>query len=156
MGEAQGEKTPVRPAGEGVLTEELLAWLLASSTPERYLEQVETDERDLAGYLASLLAAHGRSRSEVIRASGINATFGYQIFQGTRRPGRDTTLQLALGIGCSLRETQRMLRFADHGELWPRRRRDAIIIFCIEHGLSRTECDDELYRLDEPTLLGDR
>ena len=156
MGEASQASAADRPGDEGILTEELLEWLLASSSPERYLEKVDTEERDLAGYLAALLEEHGQSRANVIRASGINATFGYQIFQGTRSPGRDTAIQLAFGIGCTLRETQRLLRFADHGELWPRRRRDAIIIFCIEHGMTRAECDDELYRLGEQTLLGSR
>ena len=152
---AQG--TPADDAGSGeVLTEELLAVLLDSASPERYLDQLDAEERDLPDYLAELLEAHGRTRSEAIRASGVNATFGYQIFQGTRRPGRDTTLQLALGIGCTLRETQRLLRFADHGELWCKRRRDAIIMFCIEHGMSRAACDDELYRLGEQTLPAGR
>ena len=51
-----------------------------------------------------------------------------------------------------------MLR-ADHGadvikELWCKKRRDAIIIWCIEQGMNRILTDDELYRLGEKTLLG--
>jgi hypothetical protein len=38
-------------------------------------------------------------------------------------------------------------------ELWCKTRRDAIIIYCIEHGYTLAECDDELYRLGEETLV---
>lgn len=148
------EHPDMRP-NEQPLTEELLAWLAQSASPEQYLDTAEANEsRELVDYLRAQLEGHTTTRAQVIRASGINPTFGYQIFQGTRRPGRDTTLQLALGIGCDLRECQRLLRFADHGALWPRRRRDAIIIWCINHAYTRSQTDDELWRLGEPTLGG--
>jgi hypothetical protein len=134
------------------LTEELLDRLLSATDPERYLESAPVESRDLSEYLRDLLAQHGRSRSDVIRGSDVNATFAYQIFQGARRPGRDTTIRLAFGLGCDLRETQRLLTLADNGALWPRRRRDATIIFCLEHGLSLMRCNEELYRLGEPIL----
>ena len=139
--------------GHEVLTEELLERLLASASPEAYLASAPTEARDLAAYLHDLINARGIGRADVIRASGVNATFCYQVFQGTRRPGRDTALMLAFGIGCSLRETQRLLRLAGDAELWVRNRRDAIIIHCLSAGLSREECDDALYRLGEATLF---
>ena len=61
---------------------------------------------------------------------------------------------LALGLGCSLRETQRLLRLDGVSELWPKVRRDAVIIWCVEHGFTRSQTDDELYRLGEKTLFG--
>ena len=142
-------------AGDGRLTDELLEMLLASSSPEAYLSGVRTEGRDLADYLAELLGAHATTRSAVIRASGMNATFCYQVFQGTRHPSRDNALMIAFGLGCTLDEAQRLLRFAGHSELWCKVRRDAIVIFCLEHGLTRAECDDELWRLGEKTLLAE-
>lgn len=59
-----------------------------------------------------------------------------------------------LASGCNLREAQRLLRLAGVSELWCKVPRDAILIWCFEHGLSREEADDELYRLGEKTLLG--
>lgn len=58
------------------------------------------------------------------------------------------------GLGCSLRETQRLLKLAGAAELYPKVRRDAIIIWCIDRGMSREACDDELWRFGEKTLLG--
>ena len=136
-----------------LLTEELLQRLLATSSPEAYLETGVTDDRSLADYLFDLLDQKGLTRAEVVRASAVNSTFAYQVFNGTRKIGRDNAIKLALGMRCTLRETQRLLRHAGHSELWCKNRRDAVIIYCIERGLDRAETDDELYRLGEPTLV---
>lgn len=136
------------------LTEELLARLLASATPEAYLSEGTTIDRTLPDYLHELLDQKGLKRSAVVRASGLNGTFVYDVFAGKSRLGRDNALMLAFGLGCTLRETQRLLRLDGVAELWPKVRRDAVIIWCVEHGLSRTQADDELYRLGEKTLLG--
>ncbi len=135
------------------LTDELLQQLLDSATPEAYLAQANLPSRSLADYAHQLLEERGISRADVIRASGINATFAYQVFKGERNIGRDHAIMLAFGLRCSLVETQRLLRLAGVSELWCKVRRDAIIIFCLQHGMTRAECDDELYRLGEPTLL---
>lgn len=136
------------------LTEELLERLRASARPEAYLDEGLTIDRKLSDYLYELLAERGLKRSDVIRASGLNGTFVYDAFKGKTRLGRDKAIMLALGIGCNLRETQRLLRLDGVSELWPKVRRDAIIIWCIEHGYSRAETDDELYSLGVKTLLG--
>lgn len=139
--------------GEERLTDELLEQLLASATPEAYLAETGIGNRSLPEYLGQLLAEKRLVRSEVIRAAGVNPTFGYQIFQGTRHPGRDTAIMLAFGLRCSLVEAQRLLRLAGVSELWCKVPRDAIVIFALQHGYSRVATDDELYRLGEKTLL---
>lgn len=136
------------------LTEELLERLLASATPEAYLGEGLTVDRSLSDYLNELLAKRGLKRSEVVRASGVNGTFVYDVFKGKSRLGRDNAIMLAFGLGCDLRETQRLLRLDGVSELWPKARRDAVIIWCVERGLTRAQADDELYRLGEKTLLG--
>ena len=137
------------------LTEELLERLLAASVPEAYLDAPDTTvDRALTDYLAELLAAKGLRRADVVRASGINPTVVYDIFAGKSRPGRDHAIMLAFGLGCNLRECQRLLRLAGVSELWCKVRRDAVLIWCVENGLSRTAADDELWRLGEKTLLG--
>ncbi len=135
------------------MTEELLERLLTSATPEAYLDVTPTVDIEISDYLNQLLAKKGLKRADVIREAGLNATFGYQLFYGTRHPGRDTAIMLAFGLNCSLLEAQRLLKLAGCSELWCKRRRDAIIIFCINHGYSRQETDEELYRFGEETLL---
>lgn len=135
------------------LTEDLLARLLAAARPEDYLDTGETLDRKLPDYLHELLNERGMKRAEVVRASGVNGTVVYDLFAGKSLPGRDNALMLAFGLRCTLRETQRLLRLAGVSELWPKVRRDAIIIWCIDQGFSREQCDDELWRLGERTLL---
>lgn len=135
------------------LTDELLTQLLASVSPEAYLSSVELPDRTLADYAHALLADKHLTRAGVIRASGLNPTFTYQVFQGTRMIGRDNAIMLAFGLQCTLQETQRLLRLAGVSELWCKVRRDAIVIYCLNVGMTRAQCDDELYRLGERTLL---
>ncbi len=135
------------------MTEELLERLLASATPEAYLEQGQTIDYTLPAYLQTLLKAHNVNRADVIRASGINGTVVYDIFAGKSKPGRDHAIMLSLGLGCTLKECQRLLRLVGVSGLWCKSRRDAVVIWCIEQGLSRAQTDDELYRLGEKTLL---
>ncbi|MEE0845629.1 MAG: XRE family transcriptional regulator [Eggerthellaceae bacterium] len=135
------------------LTEDLLKRLLESATLEDYLEQEDPVDRQLVDYLAELLADRGIKRSQVVQESGVNGTVVYDVFSGKCKPGRGNAIMLAFGLRCSLRETQRLLRLAGVSELWPKVRRDAIIIWCIDHKMNREKCDDELWQLGEKTLL---
>lgn len=135
------------------LTEDLLKRLLSSTSIDVYLDEEETVDCNLPVYLRSLIDARDIKRSDVARQSGLNPTVVYDIFAGKSKPGRNHAIMLALGIGCTLRETQRLLRLDGMAELWCKNRRDAIIIWCIKNGMSRAYTDDELYRLGESTLL---
>lgn len=141
-------------SGEERLTEDLLERLLAASRPEDFLDAEGVGSRELVDYLQECLEAAGLKRADVVRGSGINSTVVYDIFAGKSRPRRNHAIMLAFGLHCDLRQTQRLLRLAGVSELWCKQRRDAILIWCIEHGLTRAEADDELFRLGEKTLLG--
>ena len=134
------------------LTEELLRELLAAPDPATFADAHAITHRTLAEYLEELLQAKGLKRSEVVRAAGINETFGYQIFKGQRNPSRDKVLQLALAMRCDLVETRRMLAAAGANALYCKDRRDAIIIFCIDRGLDLQAVNEALYRFGEETL----
>ena len=134
------------------LTEELLEQLLASDDPARFASDNKIETRSLADYLALLLVQKGLQRAEVVRAAGLNSTFGYQIFTGDRNPSRDKLLQLVFAMNCTLKEANRMLQAAGHSGLYCKNRRDAIIIFCLEKGMSLLATDEELYRFGEETI----
>ena len=71
---------------EEPLTEELLDELLDAPDPAAFADKHAFEQRDLASYLTCLLEEKGLKRSEVVRAAGLDATFGYQIFKGRARP----------------------------------------------------------------------
>lgn len=134
------------------LTEDLLEELLSSPDPEKFASRHRIGERILSRCLNRLLEEKGLVRVEVIRAAGLNETFGYQIFVGQRNPSRDKVLQLAFAMGLTMRETNRLLRAAGVSDLYCKSRRDAILIFCLDKGYSLRKTDEELYRFGEDTL----
>ena len=141
-------------AGEERLTEDLLEHLLGASSPEAYLDAEGIEgNREFVDYLFERLEERGGKRAAVVRESGLNPTVVYDIFQGKSHPGREHAIMLAFGLRCDLRQTQRLLRLAGVSELWCKQRRDAILIWCIDHGYTREQTDDELFRLGEKTLL---
>ena len=136
-------------------SDKLLDDLRHAISTEAYLESLPEIDRSLSGYLGELLREKGLSRADAIREAGIGTSFGYFIFKGERGCGRDTALKLALAMGLDLTETQRLLTRAGRARLWPKDPRDAVIIRAIDGGLTRTQCDDELYRLGLDGLLDD-
>ncbi len=137
------------------LTDELLESILHARTPDAVAKMADTDAPDLPGFLNGMLARKGLRRIDVVHAANLNETFGYQIFTGARHPSRDKVLALAFALGLDLHETQRLLSLADAGSLYSKNRRDAIIIFCISHGHSLAQADEELYRFGEKTVSDD-
>ena len=134
------------------LTEELLEQLLSSSNPVEFTDKNKLGSRSLSEYLEQLLTEKGLERAKVIREAGLNETFGYQIFTGTRNAGRDKLLQLAFAMKCTLKEANRLLQAGGAAQLYCKTRRDAIIIFCLDHGETLLHTNEELYRFGEQTI----
>ena len=73
---------------------------------------------------------------ELWRAAQIPRSYGYNILSGVRKPKRDKVLALCLALNLSCEETQRVLKVAGAGALYPRTQRDAVIMFSLRKGLS--------------------
>lgn len=134
------------------LTEKLLDELLSSPDPDTFLSGHHLDRRSLSDYLKQLLVEKGLERVRVVRMADLNETYGYQIFEGQRKPSRNKVLQIAFAMALTLRETNRALSAAGVSELYCKDRRDAIIIFCIDRGCSLQKVNEELYRFGEETV----
>jgi hypothetical protein len=63
---------------------------------------------------------------------------------GTRQPSRDKVLQLAFGLRLTVDEAQRLLRAADKSPLYPRLKRDAVVLFALNKSLSILETQNLL------------
>lgn len=138
------------------LTNELLDELLSAPDPLKFANKHKLTKRVLSEYLQQLLDEKRLVQSKVINASGVQYTYGYQIFTGSRaNPDRNVLLQLLFAMGCTLQETNRALQAAGKNELYCKNRRDAIIIFCLEHGYSLQEADQALFDYNEQTISGE-
>ena len=111
------------------------------------------DAPALATYLNALLHKHGVALQDVIVACRLDRSYGYQLFNGTRRPTRDFLLRLAFFLHLSEEDTQRLLKVAGRPVLYARNRRDAAILYAITHNLTADACDTMLCNLNEEGLL---
>jgi transcriptional regulator with XRE-family HTH domain len=82
-------------------------------------------------YIAGLCREAGDTQEKIIKRSAIERTYGHQLFNGTRNPSRDKAIQLAFGFGLSIDKTQELIKIARKSPLYPKIKRDAAIIYCI-------------------------
>lgn len=107
----------------------------------------------LSEHLMLLLRKKKLKRADVVRDSGLEKAYVYQIFDGKKRPSRDKLIAIAFGLHLNSKETQRMLKLGGCSELYARVARDAVILFAIQRGMSIAAADDLLYKNNFPTLL---
>ena len=105
-------------------------------------------------YLAQLLSQKNRTKSDVIRVSGLEATYAYHIFSGDKNPSRTKLLALALALGLDLKETSRLLHAAHLPQLYAKKSWDSVLIFALTHKKSVVETNLLLDKLGENPLLG--
>ena len=109
----------------------------------------------LAEYLGQLLEEKGLTKAEVVRRSNLDQVYGYHIFSGYKKsPSKEKVLALALALGLSPEEAQRLLYYAGAKQLYVRDPWDSVIWYAMEHGLSVGEANDLLARLNMGRLLG--
>lgn len=106
----------------------------------------------LKEYLESLMERYNLKKSQVIKASGLSEAYTYQIFSGLKNPSRDKLLTLAVGMGLTFDECQKLLKLAGVNELYAKNRRDAIIIFGLHKQLTLGKLNDILFDMEEFTL----
>ena len=136
-------------------TAELMQMLNAEKTIENYLTS-NTDELlnvSTGAYLNQLLTEYGKMKNDVVAGSGLNQIYAYQIFAGTKRPSRDKLIALIFGFPLELDDAQRLLRIGGVSELYPRIRRDSIVLFGLKNRLSVHDLDDLLFEMGEKTVL---
>ena len=136
-------------------TADLMQMLNAEKTIENYLTS-NTDELlnvSTGAYLNQLLTEYGKMKNDVVAGSGLNQIYAYQIFAGTKRPSRDKLIALIFGFPLELDDAQRLLRIGGVSELYPRIRRDSIVLFGLKNRLSVHELDDLLFEMGEKTVL---
>ena len=107
----------------------------------------------LSEYLMSLLKQGNLRRSDVVRDSGLEKAYIYQIFNGEKRPSRDKLIAITFGLHLPVEETQRTLKLGGYSELYARVARDAVILFAVSHGKDIWETDSLLHDNGFPTLL---
>lgn len=109
--------------------------------------------KTLSQYLCDLLEEKHLKKSDVIRKGELNESYAYQMFSGVKStPSKDKLICLSIGMDLSVDETNSLLKLAGLSPLYPRIKRDSIIIINMNNKKSVVEINEELYNEWEETL----
>ena len=136
-------------------TEELLNILKKSSDIANFIDDNSEDLINiipLCNYLENILIQKNLKKSEVIRLSGLDRKYCYEIFAGTKSPSMDKVLALCLAANLSDSETMHLLKSTGYPQLYARIERDSVILFALQHHLSLTDVNELLYEMGFPCL----
>ena len=121
---------------------------------EEYMElpKVADSLQTFPDYFRSLDAVQEMDSGELIRNSGLERSYYYQVMKGTRRPGRDKVLRLCLAAGLNLKETTRALELSGNAVLYPRKRRDIILTVAVNQMADIDDTNLLLFKYGEKPL----
>ena len=141
-----------------ISTDELLKLLFKERSLERFLQRNESAylNTGFSDYMSAWCKAHQEVPEQLIRRANLEKSFGHQLFSGKRKPSRDTVIQLAFSMGADVAQAQEMLKIARKSPLYPRIKRDTVIIYCLHNKISLSDTEIILYDLGLPLLRGER
>lgn len=130
-------------------TSELMKELMkAEISIDEYLEKNPDiiSNADIKRHWHSLIEKSQLSSFDIINRSEFAYAYYYEVVGGKKIPSRDKVIRLILAMHLSLEDCQKTLRICGLSELYPRFRRDSIIIYAVTHGLT-------VYELNELLIL---
>lgn len=104
-------------------------------------------------HLKELLHQQGVSPVELEKRALLSHTFTYQLLRGERIPCRDIVLRIAVAIHLNIDQTQRLLRLAQRGALYPRVTRDAVLLFALQNRMDLIDTDELLLSARQASLV---
>ena len=136
-------------------TSTLLRRLFKANNLDHFLEENSSGIRVPAFHevISEMCREKSIPAETIINRSGIERTYGHQLFNGTRKPSRDKVIQLAIGFGMNAEETQELLKAAGKSPLYPRIERDCILLFGLNKKMGIMEIQELLHEKGA-TILG--
>ena len=136
-------------------TSDLRQELMEDNSIETYLQGNAAlfVNQDVVALLTELYEQKHLTKAALARQAGMSEVYLHQVFAGRRNPSRDRLLCLCIGLEATVDETQQLLRQAGYAQLYPRVRRDAIILHAIAHRTPLPLVNDKLYEENEKTLF---
>ena len=139
-----------------VSTDELLKLLFKERSLEQFLLRNESAylNADFSDYLSNWCKSHQEIPEQLIRRANLEKSFGHQLFTGKRKPSRDTVIQLAFAMDADVPQAQEMLKIARKSPLYPRIKRDTVLIYCLHNRIGLLDTAIILQDLGLPILGG--
>lgn len=116
-------------------TDNLMNTLTSGSPSEvdNYLhEHFAKNEPSFVNYIDELIADKGLKRQDIIIRANLSQKYGYKLLSGeTHTTDRDKILRICISMEMTLKETQRALKLYGMNELYPKIKRDVLLIVAI-------------------------
>ena len=136
-------------------TEDLLNQLkLDTLTYGEYLTENEDCflKNDFSSFWKNIIDLSGMKKSDIINKADIGYTFFYDILKGKKHPSRDTLIKLFIALRLDLDFCQEALRMYEWAALYPKIKRDSILIYCLTHNFSLQQSEELLEKNGEKAL----
>lgn len=119
-------------------TDELMNEIKQTNEIEKFIEKNgnEFTDKPLHEMLNEIITEKRLKKSEVIKGSGLNRVYAYQILAGKKSPSRDKLIAFCFGLQLNVDEMNSLLKSVGMPVLYARNKRDSIIIFAINSGKS--------------------
>ena len=136
-------------------TDNLMKMINKHDKLDRYLAESKNKLIDcsLNEFLEKLLEKYNANKADVLKRCGINQIYGYQIFAGSKMPTRNKVIALCFGFPLNIEDSQYLLQHAGASILYPKVKRDSIILFGIDKRFTIFQVDDLLFEEKEKTIL---
>ena len=135
-------------------TNDLRQELMEAADLDQFLaENQENFENGSVGdLLRQLFRKRKISKATLAKQSGMSEVYLHQVFAGRRNPSRNRLLCLCFGLTATLEETQELLKQCGLAQLYPKDKRDAILLYGIVNGMDLFAVNDKLFAENEETL----
>lgn len=107
---------------------------------------------DSTAFWERLLSERKMKKTDIINKADIGYTYFYDVIKGKKTPSRDLLIKLILAFKASVDDCQEVLRIYEWAALYPKIKRDSIIIFAINHGYGLNQTEELLRAYNEKTL----
>ena len=128
--------------------------LMETASLDHFLSenQAQFTSGNVCHLLDQLFRKRRLSKAALAKQSGMSEVYLHQVFAGRRNPSRSRLLCLCFGLKATLEETQELLKQCGLAQLYPRNKRDAIILYGIANGMDLFAVNDKLFAENEETL----
>ncbi len=131
-------------------TAQLLEILKSQKKYDDYVKENEENfvTANPCDLLKTEIEKRGFSKAEVIKKSGLERHYAYQILSGAKNPSRDKIIMFCFGMGMNIEETQHFLLECSASALYAKNKRDNVTLFAIDKRLSIGDLNDLLYEFN--------
>lgn len=135
-------------------TNDLQEALMDAPDLNRFLDENRENfnNTSVADSLNQMILKQRISKSALARQSGMSEVYLHQVFSGRRTPSRTRLLCMCFGLQATVEEAQVLLKQCGYAPLYPKNRRDAILLYGLIHKETLFQINDTLFDEGEETL----